>query len=207
MILNDWLADFQLDENPLVGPFFYKTPLALRFEIGPEADAIYLPEEAYLEKAYQRAVRLLNLASSSYDYLIFSQFPHEDRDWDVDLADFMTRFGFGQAPQPEFLEVTDLIGDVYTWRRYLFPVTTQDLKPILREIVKVYRHLDGLRYLAASVTFLSSRDQVLYHCYDDRGADIAAVSNQTRRALFTFCHDLLFDYDMEEMKRRMADLD
>lgn len=205
MNLTNWLADFQLDENLLVGPFFYKTPLALRFEIGPEVDAIYLPEEAYLEKAYGRAVRLLETASSTYDYLIFSQFPHEDWDLDANLADFMARFGFAQAPQPEFLEVTDLIGDVYTWRRYLFPLTTQDLKPIVREIVRV--DFAGLPYLSASVTFLSSRDQVLYHCYDDRGVDIAAVSNQTRRALFTFCHDLLFDYDMEEMKRRMEGSD
>lgn len=205
MNLNDWLAAFQLDGNPLVGPFFYKTPLALRFEIGPEADAIYLPRETYLEKAYGRAVRLLETASSTYDYLIFSQFPHEEWDLDANLADFMARFGFAEAPQPEVLAVTDGIGEVYTWRRYLFPLTTQDLKAIVREIVRV--DFAGLPYLSASVTFLSSRDQVLYHCYDNRGVDIAAVNRQTRRALFTFCHDLLFDYDMEEMKRRMADLD
>lgn len=33
MKLMDWLRDFQFGEHQLVGPFFYGTPLALRFEI------------------------------------------------------------------------------------------------------------------------------------------------------------------------------
>lgn len=207
MDLNDYLAAFQLDENPLVGPFFYKTPLALRFEIGPAFEAANLPREEYLERAFRRAVRLLEASKADYDYVMFSQFPHEDRDWDADLADFMERFGFDRPVQVDFPEVMDGVGEFFTWRRHLFPVTNQDLKAILREIVwNDHRNLGGLFYLAASVSFLSSTDQVLYHCYDDRGVDLAMVNRQRLKGMFTFCRDLLFDYDMEEMEKRMADL-
>lgn len=204
MTLNDWLADFQLNENPLLGPIFYKTPLALRFEIGPDAEIAQLSLTTYLEKVYQRAVYLLDRASSTYDYLLFSQYQDEDRELGRELADFMARFGFDQPIQSEVVEVL-VEGESCYFNRHLFAVTQQDLENIVREII--WADHGGLSYLSASVTFLSSRDQVLYHCYDDRGVDIAAVNRQTRRALFTFCHDLLFDYDMEEMKRRMTDLD
>lgn len=204
MTLNDWLAAFQLNENPLVGPFFYKTPLALRFEIGPELDAIYLSKAGYLNKACRHALRLLEASKADYDYLLFSQYQDEDRELGRELVDFMARFGFDQPIQSEVVEVL-VEGESCHFNRHLFAVIQQDLENILREII--WADHGGLSYLSASVIFLSSRDQVLYHCYDDRGVDIAAVNRQTRRALFTFCHDLLFDYDMEEMKRRMADLD
>ncbi|MDW8749820.1 DUF3885 domain-containing protein [Streptococcus suis] len=43
----------------------------------------------------------------------------------------------------------------------------------------------------------------MYHCYDDRGVDIAVLADDKRLELFTDCHDLLLDYDMEEMERRV----
>lgn len=176
----------------------------MRFEIGPDEEIEQLSLTTYLEKAYQRAVYLLDRASSNYDYLLFSQYQDEDRELGRELADFMARFGFDQPIQSEVVEVL-VEGESCRFNRHLFAVTQQDLENILREII--WADHGGLSYLSASVSFLSSRDQVLYHCYDDRGVDIAAVNRQTRRALFTFCHDLLFDYDMEEMKRRMTDLD
>ncbi len=60
MELNQWLKSFQLKDNRLVGPFFYGTPLALRFEIGPADEAEELPRAIYLERAYARAVELLS---------------------------------------------------------------------------------------------------------------------------------------------------
>lgn len=204
MNLNDWLADFQLNENPLVGSFFYKTPLALRFEIGSERDAIYLSRAGYVNTAYRRAVRLLESSKADYDYLLFSQYQDEDRELGRELADFIARFGFDQPIQSEVVEVL-AEEESCRFNRHLFAVTQQDLENILREII--WADHGGLSYLSASVTFLSSRDQVLYHCYDDRGVDIAMVNHQKLKGIFTFCHDLLFDYDMEEMKRRMADLD
>ncbi|WP_153047837.1 DUF3885 domain-containing protein, partial [Streptococcus suis] len=79
--------------------------------------------------------------------------------------------------------------------------TDQDLKALLWEIIRADQ--GGFNYLSASLIFLSSQDKVLYHCYDDRGVDIAVVDDDKRRQLFVDCQDLLFDYDMEEMVRRV----
>lgn len=201
MKLMDWLRDFQFGEHQLVGPFFYGTPLALRFEIGPADEAETLPRKVYLDRAYARAVELLEQASSAFDYVILSLLLQEDRDIDTYLWHFTSKFNFNKCPEPELIEVEDWTGDVLVFERYLFPVADQDLKALLREIIKADH--GGFNYLSSSVLFLSSKDKVIYHCYDDRGVDIAVVDDDKRRQLFTDCYDLLFDYDMEEMERRM----
>lgn len=201
MHLQDWLSDFQFGKHQLVGPFFYATPLALRFEIGPAEEAEELPRKVYLDRAYARAVELLERASSGYDYVVLSLLRQEDRDIDTYLWHFTSKFNFDKCPEPEQIEVEDWTGEVLVYERYLFPVADQDLKVLLREIVRADH--GGFHYLSGSVLFLSSRDKVIYHCYDDRGVDIAVVDDDKCRQLFTDCHDLLFDYDMEEIERRM----
>ncbi|WP_105104853.1 DUF3885 domain-containing protein [Streptococcus suis] len=201
MKLMDWLRDFQFGEHQLVGPFFYATPLALKFEVGPAEEAETLPKKVYLDRAYARAVELLEQASSAYDYVILSLLRQEDRDIDTYLWHFTSKFNFNKCPEPELIEVEDWTGEVLVFERYLFPIADQDLKDLLWEIIKVDH--GGFNYLSSSVLFLSSKDKVIYHCYDDRGVDIAVVDDDKRRQLFTDCHDLLFDYDMEEMVRRM----
>lgn len=198
MKLMDWLRDFQFGEHQLVGPFFYATPLALKFEIGPAEEAETLPQKVYLDRAYARAVELLEQASSAYDYVILSLLRQEDRDIDTYLWHFTSKFNFNKCPEPELIEVEDWTGEVLVFERYLFPVADQDLKALLREIIKADH--GGFNYLSSSVLFLSSKDKVIYHCYDDRGVDIAVVDDDKRRQLFTDCYDLLFDYDMEEME-------
>ncbi|CYV92520.1 DUF3885 domain-containing protein [Streptococcus suis] len=201
MKLMDWLRDFQFGEHQLVGPFFYATSLALKFEIGPAEEAETLPKKVYLDRAYARAVELLEQASSAFDYVILSLLLQEDRDIDTYLWHFTSKFNFNKCPEPELIEVEDWTGEVLVFERYLFPVADQDLKALLREIIKADH--GGFNYLSSSVLFLSSKDKVIYHCYDDRGVDIAVVDDDKRRQLFTDCYDLLFDYDMEEMERRM----
>ncbi|NQK92737.1 DUF3885 domain-containing protein [Streptococcus suis] len=201
MQLQDWLSDFQFGEHQLVGPFFYATPLALRFEIGPADEAEELPRKVYLEKAYARAVELLERASSAYDYVILSLLRQEDRDIDTYLWHFTSKFNFNKCPESDVIEVEDWTGEVLFFERYLFPVTDQDLKALLKEIIRADH--GGFNYLSSSVLFLSSQDNIIYHCYDDRGVDIAVLDDDKRLELFTDYHDLLFDYDMEEMERRM----
>ncbi|MGQ7461360.1 DUF3885 domain-containing protein [Streptococcus suis] len=201
MKIKDWQRDFQFGKHQMVGPFFYTTPLALRFEIGTAKEAETLPKIVYLDRAYAPAVELLERASSTYDYMVLSLLRQEDRDIDSYLLHFTSKYNFDRSPEPELVEVEDWTGDVLVYERYLFPIADQDLKALLWEIIKA--DYGGFNYLSGSVLFLSSRDKVIYQCYDDRGVDVAVVDNDKRRLLFTDCQDLLFDYDMEEMERRM----
>ncbi|BDD41141.1 hypothetical protein GUT184_14050 [Streptococcus ruminantium] len=198
MQMNEWIKQFQLENNHLLGPFFYGTPLALRFEIGPSGE---MSHPLYLDRAYERAIRLLEQASSNYDYLLLSLLREEDRNVEVSLRHFTSRFGFEAPPQPELFEIVGPVGELLIFERYLFPISTQNLKDIIKEIV--WADFGGFAYLSASVLLLSTCDNVIYHCYDDRGVDIAVLNHQKRYELFHGCHDLLFDYDMEEMMRRM----
>ncbi|HFI0251213.1 TPA: DUF3885 domain-containing protein [Streptococcus suis] len=201
MQLKNWLSDFQFGEHQLVGSFFYATPLALKFEIGPADEAEELHRKVYLDRAYTRAVELMESAASAYDYVVLSLLRQEDRDIDTYLWHFTSKFNFDKCPEPELIEVEDWTGEVLVYERYLFPVADQDLKALLWEIIRADQ--GGFNYLSSSVLFLSSQDKVLYHCYDDRGVDIAILDDDKRRQLFVDCQDLLFDYDMEEMKGRV----
>ncbi|HFU4001568.1 TPA: DUF3885 domain-containing protein [Streptococcus suis] len=201
MKLKDWLRNFQFGEHQLVAPFFYATPLALKFEIGPAEEAETLPKKVYLDRAYARAVELMEQAASEYDYLVLSLLQEEGRDIASYLWHFTSKYNFDKCPEPERIEVEDWTGEVLVFERYLFPVADQDLKALLMEIVKADH--GGFHYLSASVFFLSSKENVIYHCYDDRGVDLAVVDDDKRRQLFTDCQDLLFDYDKEEMERRV----
>lgn len=88
MIFENWIEEFRLENKPLVGPFFYATPLALRFEIGPVDEAETLPRKVYLDHAYARAVELMEQASSEYDYVLLSLLRQKDRDIDTYLCIF-----------------------------------------------------------------------------------------------------------------------
>ncbi len=155
MELNQWLKSFQLKDNRLVGPFFYGIPLALRFEIGPADEAEELSRAIYLERAYARAIELLEQASSAYDYVVLSLLQEEDRDIDTYLWHFSSKFNFDKVPEPELIEVEDWTGEVLVFERYLFPIADQDLKDLLWEIIKADH--GGFNYLPAPSSFCQAR--------------------------------------------------
>lgn len=201
--INEWLGQFEfIDNHPLVGPFFYSTEKALRFEIGPADEAECLVGSQYLERAYQRAVELLDWVSKDYDYVAFIQARDEERDLKGNLRELRFRFDLEDFPEPETLHIIDADGWPISLNRYIFSVSNQNLKQLLREIV--WADHGGMSILAASVLFLSTKDGAIFHCYDDRGVDIALLDAGQRRRLFEDKAELLFDYDMEEMKRRMG---
>ncbi|HFI0213640.1 TPA: DUF3885 domain-containing protein [Streptococcus suis] len=191
MKLKDWLRDFQFGEHQLVGPFFYATPLALRFEIGPAEEAETLPRKVYLDRAYARAVELMEQAASEYDYVVLSLLQEEERDINTYLWHFTSKYNFDKCPEPERIEVKDWTGEVLVFERYLFPVADQDLKALLWEIIKADH--GGFHYLSASVCFLSSKEKVIYHCYDDRGVDLAVVDDDKRLKLSKDHKDILVE--------------
>lgn len=202
MQLHQWLMPFQL-KQPLIGSFFYETDLALSFEIGLDHEIRRLPKRIYLKRAYKRAAELLDYANITYDYVILSLFCEEEEEVTEYVQHFKSYFNFENQTDFERIERT-FEGDdeVSVYARYLFPVTNQNLKKLLKEIVKADH--GGMSYLDGSVILLSSQDNVMYHCYDDRGVDIAVVDYEKRRQFFDDCYDLLFDFDMKEMKKRMA---
>ncbi|HFI0577758.1 TPA: DUF3885 domain-containing protein [Streptococcus suis] len=191
MNLKNWLSDFQFGQHQLVCPFFYATPLALRFEIGPAEEAETLPRKVYLDLAYARAVELMEQAASEYDYVVLSLLQEEERDINTYLWHFTSKYNFDKCPEPERIEVEDWTGDVLVFERYLFPVTGQDLKALLREIIRADH--GGFHYLSASVFFLSSKEKVIYHCYDDRGVDLAVVDDDKRLKLSRDYKDILLE--------------
>ena len=159
---------------------FYTAPYSLRFQIGGDED-IYLgdhrkPNGAYIEHAVERALS------------IYAQLPMEP---DILRIDGCPELFIPGLPDPD-----QRAGASAFWSISREPVF---LRKLFREIIRAEIDPEGLEELVSSVYFLNSRDHVLFHLYDDRGADVAAADRELLRPLCEACRDWIPDDDREKI--------
>ena len=161
---------------------FYAAPFGLRFAIGGDED-IYLgdhrkPNGAYIENALDRALNIYARLPAAPDILRIDDCPG---------------LSIPGLPRPE-----QQAGDAAYWR---IPKEPEFLRKLLREIIKAEIHPGGIEELVSNVYFLNSRKDVLFHLYDDRGADVAAPEKELLRPLYEACGDWILDFDREQIRR------
>lgn len=159
---------------------FYSAPYGIRFQIGGDED-IYLgdhrkPNGAYIENAVDRALR------------IYAQLPAA---LDILRIDECLNLSIPGLPKPD---QTD--GNSCYW---CIPREPAFLRKLFREIVKAEIDSTGIENLVSNVYFLNSHKDVLFHLYDDRGADVVAADKEILRPLYESCKDWILDYDREKI--------
>ncbi len=83
----------------------------------------------------------------------------------------------------------------YCWDLACQPIQWEVL---LGEIIAA--DLGGFASLASSVYFLNTRENILYHLYDDRGLDIAAEKRESLLPLYRQFSAWLLPYDWGRME-------
>ena len=75
-----------------------------------------------------------------------------------------------------------------------------DFKPnkILEEIIKADLG-SGNFFLTSSVYFVCTKDTVLFHLYDNRGADLVTDKKEKIQHIYYELNDLILDYDREKI--------
>ena len=69
---------------------------------------------------------------------------------------------------------------------------------LLREII--ISDLGGEHLLTASVFWIWSNDHVMFHLYDDRGADLVAAEKSAIKEVYFRFHEWILKYDREKIQ-------
>lgn len=201
---------------PLQHPLFYRAPVGLRFEIGPSTPdtPVYLPgpdlethmtNTAYLSTALARAQAIYSGLPRKPDILRFDAYPCEDVK-DGYLADFRRCTSLPPPAENRLssLSLCEEEGAVLQ-RQWYWPLAADyDATPLLTAIL----HAEiggGQSWLTSSVYFLDSQEPLLFHLYDDRGADVIAADRESLRSLYRCLNPWLLDYDRAKMDATFTD--
>lgn len=188
-------------------PLFYESPVSLRFEIGDPAQETYLPaggiDPLYLRRAQWRTSYLFS-QTAPFDTLLWVLYRTTETETPVEQL--VSRFcALCRLPAPAEVyeqETTDADGDPLLRVFLLWDLeqTPADANALLHAILTADLRTDGFRELTSAVFFLDTTHHLLFHLYDDRGADILAASKDTLRPLYTSCQNRLLAYDLERMR-------
>jgi len=169
--------------NALTYPLFYAAPTGVRFETGDPA----LDGAAYLSSAFERIKAVLGTLSP--DILRIDVYaggllplkrlslpaPHEHR----------------HSQNEDDLPMLELYWDLTRFDFRPFP--------LLREIVR--SDFGGFGALASGVFFADTYRAVIFHPYDDRGADLIASEPERIRPQFDQFHPWILPYDRDAIER------
>lgn len=194
------LAQIGLSGLTLPGAVFYHAAAALRFEIGGEEDP-YLPDGSgpdplYIEKALFRAKALFEGLPGRPDLLRIDINPAETG---AIGPETLERLGL-PAPQEAVREELSGAEEKQVLEHLYWELSPAAFVPdqLLTEIIRA--DLGGLSFLCSNVYFADTERRVIYHLYDDRGADAAAESRETLKGMYRAYKGWLLDYNRERME-------
>lgn len=192
-------------------PIFYESPIALRFETGDPSLDIFL-DETHLNPKYLRSslwrTSFLYEKTAPFDTLLWVLYRTPDLDTDVDeIIDRFCRLTHLPAPAEVYEQNVTTAAEEPMTRILLFwdmQQTPPRIPPLLEEITSCdFKNL-GFRELSSAVFFFDTKRHLLFHPYDDRGADVVAETPEDIRFLYEDCQNWLLDYDLERMKTIFA---
>ena len=188
-------------------PIFYESPVALRFETGDPTLDIFLTEKnlnpKYLRSALWRASFLYE-KTAPFDTLLWVLYRTPDLESDVDgIIDRFCRLTHLPAPAEVYQQDTVAADGEPLTRIFLFwdmKETAPRIRPLLEAIMTADFKGLGFRELSSAVFFFDTNRHILFHPYDDRGADVVAETTEDIRFLYEDCRNWLLEYDLDRMK-------
>lgn len=167
-------------------PLFYTYPFGLRFELGEYA---LDDEDEYIRSAYVRGQRMWDTVFAPDDevLLVFDGTP--DRELKEALKGLRLQRvrakWLPHSPEDEW------DGDYFYRYLYAGPASGFPFPAILKRAL-------GWKY---GIYFYNRTKKLLFHPYDDRGADLIGPDAESLGPFYESLHDLLLDWDREKMAR------
>ena len=182
-----WLKYEGKPSKAIWHPLFYRYPWGLRFELG---DPALDDDEAYFRVAEERAQRIWDAAFAAEDevLLIFDGTP--DKDLKAELKHLrMQRVRAKWLPHsPE----DEWDGDYFY--RYLYAGSASEFS-----FSALLERAFSWKY---GIYLYNRTKKLLFHPYDDRGADLLGPDAEALRPFYESLHDFLLNWDREEMARK-----
>lgn len=206
-IYNVLLEKLVVDGNSyarIMHPLFYTYPYALRFEIGLPELAEKRDWETYTSSAIERVRCLYHNFFELTDQVLVIIDRTPDPEMKAAFSECTLRRLRSKLMSP-FVDDLDDDDDVFFYR-YLYGGTVMQIPADLIFKKIVVGEVFGGRhpYYSSSVYFYNITKSLLFHLYDDRGADVVAFSRDTLIPYYNKNQDMLLDWDREEMARKLG---
>jgi hypothetical protein len=191
---------------------FYNAPIGIRFEIGGEED-IYLneshgkfkPNPEYISAAVNRSQTIYTHLPAPPDLLRINVYPNEKASAQEIAASICKAT---EMPQPHEQVLENFgpneEGEKIPQLQLYWNIGKIAFSPdkIFREIARA--DIGGYSELTSNVYFANIRTSVLFHMYDDRGADLVAADREMIRPLFEQYNRWILEYDRDRINQTFA---
>jgi len=189
----------------LTHPIFYNSPIGIRFNIGDNGNDVYIDESReelsvnpnYVTACLERSLKIYHSLKSEPDLLAIEGYLCENES----VEDFISSVvSATDSPQPNEIksELTRDDEDEFVHVFLLWNLNDFNPNKLLEEIIKSDLG-SGNFFLSSSVYFVCTKDNVLFHLYDDRGADLVADKKEKIQHIYYELNDLILDYDREKI--------
>lgn len=188
----------------IMHPLFYTYPYALRFEIGVPELAEKEDWQCYAQSAIDRAEALYRTIFDPDDQVLVILDRTPDRDLKAAFSDCFLRRIRAKLLSP-FQDDTDDDEETYFYRYLYGGKAVQIPGKMLLERVVMGEVFGGVHpYYSSCVYFYNVTKSLLFHLYDDRGADLVAFCPETLLPYYHEKNDMLLDWDREAMERKLG---
>lgn len=202
MLSDDFMAALEEMGIPLLEqPIFYHAPIGIRFAIGGE-EPVYLegsckPNPAYLSGALFRAEEIYQHLPAPPDILCIELWQDGRRLTEMQcIAELCQKTGLREPEERQCIPFQEGYRLRLFWDLRRHPLDTAAL---LLEIIKA--DIGGYRPLVSNTYFMDTKNAVLFHLYDDRGADLTAKDREILRPIFRQFREWILEYDRERIEK------
>lgn len=183
----------------LMHPVFYNCPIGIRFNIGDNGNEVYLDKSGeelsvnpnYITACLERSLKVYHSLKSKPDLLAIEGYLYEDETVEDLIASVVAAT---DLPQPNEIKSEHARDDEDEFTHVFLLWTLNDFNPekLLEEIIKADLG-SGNFFLTSSVYFVCTNDNVLFHLYDDRGADLVSDKKEKIQHIYHKLNDLISD--------------
>ena len=187
--------------NEFEHPLFYNAPIGIRFEIGCAGTAFLYDRSInpdYISKALHRA------------RTIYKSLPHEPNILRIDIYSeeeptsqhiTLQNLSLLNLQYPSEVVEDSFVEDgvKYTHQHLYWDLlqTDYDVDYLIEKII--WADMGGFAGLCSNVYFINTDNSILFHLYDDRGADIVAKEKNSLKPLYDDFNDWILSYDREKI--------
>ena len=193
-----------LGMEKLTHPIFYNSPIGIRFNIGDNGNDVYVDKSGeefvvnpnYIAACLQRSLDIYNSLNNEPNLLAIEGYLCENESVENFISSVVS---VTDLPQPNEIK-SELTHDEDEFIHVFLLWNLNNFNPnkLLEEIVKADLG-SGNFFLTSSVYFVCAKDNVIFHLYDDRGADLIANKKENIQHIYHKLNDLILDYDREKI--------
>ena len=195
-----------LGMTELTHPIFYHSPIGIRFDIGENGNEVYIDKlndafsvnPDYVNACLDRSTKIYGSLKTAPDLLAIESYLCKEETIEGFISSVVSA---ADLPQPHEIKSEichgeeDLVHVYLFWKRNGF-----QSDKVLEEIIRADLG-SGNNFLTSSVHFVCVKVHVLFHLYDDRGADLVADKKETIQHIYRSFHDWISDFDRDKIER------